>query len=326
MPIDHADNLLASILEHEGEILARIASAHIPELLDHGIRDGVPYVAVEWIGGRTLFEVVQELIRNDSAFGLTRALDIFGQILRAVEACHRVGVLHCDIKPENIMVQMRDGKEYIYLIDFGVAQTAVDRPLESDHLVCGTPGFVAPEVVAGGRPSVQSDIYSLGVLLFELLTLTRPFIGSMVEIVHAQHIGSPRASSVSSHCPQIFDAFLSCALAPDPTERFTDIADMRLVLWVLTTTAAFASAKAQRLTQATHASSPPGVQATGNAVTVAVHRRVRLAAADTKSLRVPGRTCTNRGVGKGKFANMERRSRNPPQYDTRTSGTRFEMQ
>lgn len=153
----------------ERQVLARLQHPNIAQLLDGGTTDdGAPYLVMELVRGRTLTEFCDE-----RKLAVDERLDLFRQVLGAVEYAHRNLVIHRDIKPSNVLVS--EAAE-VKLLDFGIARIVVDdNSAEETRLVHMTPEYAAPEMLLGEVPTAAADIYSLGVLLFELLAGARPF-------------------------------------------------------------------------------------------------------------------------------------------------------
>jgi serine/threonine protein kinase len=131
-------------------------------------------------------------------------------------------VVHADLKPENIMLcTERDGREQLRLVDFGVSSVH-DQPFATVGEVCGTPGYLAPEVMAGALPTPSSDLYAAGIILFELLTGCAPFVGtSLEELVRQQVVRAlPRPSDYRRGEAAYFDCVVARALDADPLRRF----------------------------------------------------------------------------------------------------------
>jgi serine/threonine-protein kinase len=160
-------------LRRERRLLARLEHPHIARLVDGGeLQDGTPFVAMEYIEGETLLRYVQA-----RGLGIAERLRLFDQLLEAVAYAHQHLIVHRDIKPENVLV---DAKGRLKLLDFGIAKLLDDEDAQASgatQTVAGamTPSYASPEQLQGQAVSTQSDLYSLGVVLYELLTGRLPF-------------------------------------------------------------------------------------------------------------------------------------------------------
>jgi serine/threonine-protein kinase len=213
---------------HEARALQAGASPAVVSLLDHGLWLGRPALVLEWLEGRTLGEVVAAT----GALPVDEVAQVMRRLLRAVESLHQRGVVHADLKAENIMLCPHEGGTRVRLVDLGAAHidgVGVAEPGE----VFGTPGYVAPELVHGGVVSPSTDVYALGVLLFEMLTGQSPFYGTdLLDVVEQQtRRRIPRPSAARRDGCEIsaaLDAVVVTALAPSPSRRFPDVALMCL--------------------------------------------------------------------------------------------------
>jgi serine/threonine protein kinase len=171
-PEMEADPALFDRFKREGEIGETLEHPGVMKVFANDSRSAV-YMVMEWAEGRLL----RQILREESPLPQERAVRIAIAICDALDYIHRNGVVHRDLKPENIMV---DGEDNIKLIDFGIAGQAGARRLTFGKLsqVMGTPDYISPEQVKGKRGDGRSDIYSLGVMLYEMLTGKTPFIGS----------------------------------------------------------------------------------------------------------------------------------------------------
>src|ERR1043165_3224898 len=159
------------------------------------------------------------------------------QSLAGIEEAHLAGVVHADLKADNIILdQRRAGIDVVKIVDFGIARL-VTGARDEDRSISGTPEYMAPEVISGAPPSFASDIYAVGIILYELLAYKTPFFaGSTTEIL-ANHLKAmvPSLLSRRESVPKELDGIVAKALAKHPTDRFASAADMRQALASLAT-------------------------------------------------------------------------------------------
>jgi serine/threonine protein kinase len=148
-----------------------------------------------------------------------RAVRIIGEVAKALHAAHKVGLVHRDVKPSNILV---DEDDFAYLIDFGIARAAGETGLTTTGSVIGTWHYMAPERLGAREADARSDIYALACVLYESLTGRRPFPGESVESQVAGHLTAPppRPSTTNPRVPSEFDAVIATGMAKDPDERY----------------------------------------------------------------------------------------------------------
>ena len=168
-----ATRAFAERLTRERDILASLAHPHIARLYDAGVTaEGQPYIALAYVQGQTLIEHAQA-----HKLGVRERIALFQQVLGAVQYAHAHLVIHRDLKPSNVLV---DEQEQVHLLDFGIAKLLVDGQAEATELTLEggqalTPDYASPEQISGVAISTVSDVYSLGVLLYELLAGVRPY-------------------------------------------------------------------------------------------------------------------------------------------------------
>lgn len=211
----------------EAKALARIRHPNVVQLYTFGQHEGSYYLAMEFVDGSSLSKVLKTHRERGELLSIHNVLAVLDEAISGVGAIHEVGFLHCDIKPANIVVESDTGRAVV--IDFGVA-TARTTQHESE---AGSPAYMAPEQFEASDAPVteQSDIYSLGVTAFELLTSELPFNGpsyaAMVDLHRLAPV--PRMSTIRSDLAP-FDGVVARALAKNPADRFTSAEEMRIAL------------------------------------------------------------------------------------------------
>ena len=184
----------------------------------------VPFIVMEYVDGRT----IRDLLRNDRRLMPERALEITDGVLRALDYSHRAGIVHRDIKPGNVMLN-RQGE--IKVMDFGIARAIADTQatMTQTAQVIGTAQYLSPEQARGERVDARSDLYSVGCLLYELLTGRPPFTGDSPVSIAYQHVREAPIppSAVDPELPAWADAIVLRAMEKDPADRYQSAADMR---------------------------------------------------------------------------------------------------
>src|SRR5437763_3946752 len=200
----------------EASSAAALSHANIVAIFDRGQWQGTYYIAMEYVAGRSLKTIVREQGALDPAL----AIDIVSQILHAARFAHRHGVIHRDLKPHNVLL---DDEGRARVTDFGIARAgASDMTLTGS--IMGTAQYLSPEQAQGHAVGATSDLYSVGVVLYELLTGVVPFEGeTAVAIAFKQVAAEPRPpSALNPAVPHALDGIVLRALAKDPTRRYAD--------------------------------------------------------------------------------------------------------
>jgi ABC-type transport system substrate-binding protein/tRNA A-37 threonylcarbamoyl transferase component Bud32 len=209
----------------ESKLAASLDHAHVVPILASGEEDGVPYLAMAYVEGSDL----RALLRREGRLDPDRAVGLVEQIAEALDAAHRLGLVHRDVKPGNILVAGRPGGEHAYVCDFGLARhVSSASSLTAERGFVGTIDYVPPEQIEGGAIDGRADIYSLGCVLFECLTGARPYEReSELAVVYA-HLNEspPRASDVRPELPEAFDSVFATALAKSPDDRFSSCTEL----------------------------------------------------------------------------------------------------
>jgi serine/threonine-protein kinase len=215
-----SDEQFVERFRREAQSAAGLNHPSIVSIFDRGQAEGTYYIAMEFLDGRTLKEL---LIRNGPT-PVPIAIDYARQILGALSFAHRNGIVHRDIKPHNIIVRP-DGR--LKVTDFGIARSGASQMTEAGSIV-GTAQYLSPEQARGAPVDPRSDLYSLGIVLYEMLTGKVPFTGDTpVEIAmkHLSQVPEP-PSKLRSDVPHDLDAVVMRALAKDPDQRYGSAEEM----------------------------------------------------------------------------------------------------
>jgi beta-lactam-binding protein with PASTA domain len=210
------DHEFVERFRREASSAAALSHPNIVGIFDRGEWNGTYYIAMEYVAGRSL----KAIVREEGPLDPARAIDIVMQILRAARFAHRRGVIHRDLKPHNVILD-EEGRARV--TDFGIARAgASDMTLTGS--IMGTAQYLSPEQAQGYTVSAASDLYSVGIILYELLTGVVPFEGeTAVAIAFKQVSAEPRPpSELNPALPPSLDAVVLRALAKDPAERYAD--------------------------------------------------------------------------------------------------------
>ncbi|MEU0502571.1 serine/threonine-protein kinase [Nocardia sp. NPDC005998] len=206
----------------EAELVARLDHPNIVAVHDRGIEDGRLWIAMQFVDG---IDAAQLIRHGPAELTPERALHIIDAAARGLDEAHRVGMLHRDVKPANILLQRRPGQpDRVYVTDFGIARAAIETTaLTEVGSVLATLAYAAPEQLMAGHVDYRADVYALGCTLFELLTGQKPFPRTTAVAVMQAHIQDPppRATAVNPTLPQAIDDVIAQAMAKNPEHRHT---------------------------------------------------------------------------------------------------------
>lgn len=205
----------------EARSAASLAHPNVIEIYDFGdTEDGIPYLVMELLEG----EPIRKLV-DAGPLPIEVVIDLSVQLLRGLARAHDLGISHRDLKPENAFFQRRpDGSTVAKLVDFGIAFSRGDARLTDVGAIIGTPQYVAPERLRGHESGAPADLYSFGVMLFEMLTGRLPFEATTLPGWIAAHLDQtpPRPSSLRPDIPPALDAIVLTLLAKEPAQRPVD--------------------------------------------------------------------------------------------------------
>ncbi len=208
----------------EADVVARLQHPHVVTVHDRGEDSGLLYIAMQYVPDGDL----RALLTARGRLPIRAALAIGEQLASALDAAHEQGVVHRDVKPENVLMLRSDVDDpYAVLADFGIAHSEAATALTADGSVLATPGYAAPEQVEGGALSGATDQYALGCLVFEMLSGRVPFPRSTPAAALIAHVTEPPPdlSTFAPDSPAALDAAIRRALAKQPQERFSSCRD-----------------------------------------------------------------------------------------------------
>jgi serine/threonine protein kinase, bacterial len=214
------DPVFRSRIQREARTAGRLQEPHVVPIHDFGEIEGQLYVDMRLIDGKDL----ATMLSRYGPLSPPRAVAIVRQIGSALDAAHAAGVMHRDVKPENILVSADD---FAYLVDFGIASATSDEKLTQFGTTVGTVKYMAPERFSETEVTHRADIYALACVLYECLTGSPPYAGDTVSVMGA-HLNQavPRPSAARPSIPAAFDGVIARGMAKDPAARYATCGDM----------------------------------------------------------------------------------------------------
>lgn len=216
------DDDFAQRFVREARAAARLNHPHVVGVYDQGDDDGTVFLAMEYVPGHTL----RDVIRKESPMAPLRALALLEPVVSALAAAHRAGLIHRDVKPENVLIADEAHGGGVKVADFGLAKavSADTQHTATGGVLIGTVSYLAPELVVDGRADARADVYAAGVVLYELLTGRKPHEGeSPIQVAYRHvHEDVPAPSLLQPDLPPYVDALVARATSRDRTQRPAD--------------------------------------------------------------------------------------------------------
>jgi serine/threonine protein kinase, bacterial len=215
------DRQFLTRFQREARAVARLKDPGLVAVYDQGIDGQHPFLVMELIEGGTL----RELLRERGPMPPHAVAAVLGPVLGGLAVAHRAGLVHRDIKPENVLVS-DDGD--VKIADFGLVRAVAEAKITSTSVILGTADYLSPEQVSTGDAGPRSDVYSVGILAYELLTGVTPFTGDSALAVAYQRMDNDvrPPSTVIAGVPAQFDELVAHATAREPADRYADAQDM----------------------------------------------------------------------------------------------------
>jgi serine/threonine protein kinase len=208
--------------QQEARIIAKLEHPHILPVFDYGESDGITYFVMRYLDAGTL----REKMEQGRPLALSDVDRLFTQLAEALSYAHSFGIIHRDLKPSNAMI---DSQGNLFLTDFGIAkllESASPRLTQTDAIM-GTPAYISPEQAQASKVDQRSDIYSLGIILYEMVTGRVPFVAETPLAVILKHVSDPLPppSTVKADIPDGIERVVLKALAKDPNDRYATVAE-----------------------------------------------------------------------------------------------------
>ncbi|HEY1549955.1 MAG TPA: serine/threonine-protein kinase [Kofleriaceae bacterium] len=210
--------------EREAKLMARLEHPHCVSVIDFGLHEDKPFLVMELVRGTSLLE----LLAKHGPLEPQRVAELMRQVLSGLAHAHELGIIHRDIKPANIMLTEKTGLgEQVRILDFGLARPAIETTKLTTGMVVGTPNYMAPEQIKGGALDARTDLYACGVMMFELLTGTKPFRADDPIAVVRKHLHDPVPKLSEGH-PELdaLEPIVTRALAKRPADRYASAEEM----------------------------------------------------------------------------------------------------
>ena len=216
-----ADQSVLDRFRREIQLSSRVTHKNVLRVYDLGEAEGVRFLTMQFVEGEDL----GSLLKKVGPFPVARLTHLFRQICEGLAAAHEEGVVHRDLKPQNVMV---DAADRVYLTDFGLAKNLGGTAMTEMGAIMGTPAYMSPEQVRGQAVDKRSDIYSLGVILYEMATGATPFEGgSVYEVMMRRLTVAPKpVTDLNPAVPQYLRKILERCLAVDPAARYQTVAEI----------------------------------------------------------------------------------------------------
>jgi eukaryotic-like serine/threonine-protein kinase len=211
--------------EEEAAAVARLRHHNIVQVYDFNNDDETYYMVLEFVPGETLQDKLRALSTQGQLLPFEQIVAVGVNLCEAVQYAHNQGMIHRDLKPANVMITP---KEEAILMDFGIAKIVGGENLTATGAMIGTAAYMAPEQIRGQRPDHRVDIYALGVILFEMASGQRPFIGDSAPSTMMMHLTEPVPDirKINQGAPPQLVKVIEKSLAKDPNERYQSAAEL----------------------------------------------------------------------------------------------------
>lgn len=224
-----SDELFARQFQREAHAAANLSHPNIVTVHDIGRHNHRSYIVMEYVDGKTLKQLIRDYAREGQLMPLRRVLDIIIQVCQGIGYAHRTGLVHCDVKPQNVIITADDR---VKVADFGIARAMSQASMHHSDMVWGTPQYFSPEQAAGEAPTPASDVYSIGVIFFEMLSNRLPFEGESSTAIALKHIQEPppAVSQFNPQAPNQLVKIINKILSKEPAGRYRTAGQLGRIL------------------------------------------------------------------------------------------------
>ncbi|MFN8554971.1 MAG: protein kinase [Candidatus Obscuribacterales bacterium] len=231
-----SDSMSVKRFQQESQSASRISHPNVITVYDFGISpSGQPFIVMDYLQGTSLADIIKE----EGQVGVERSIKILSQACDALDHAHKMGVIHRDVKPTNfVLINYDEEKDFVKVVDFGVAKLMNSTPdgqrLTQAGEVCGSPVYMSPEQCTGGELDQRSDIYSMGIVIYETLTGKLPILGKTMVDTMSKHISEMPPTFAQArpdlYIPERLEQVVFKALAKDPNDRHQTMDELRIEL------------------------------------------------------------------------------------------------
>ncbi|MEK6335250.1 MAG: serine/threonine-protein kinase [Acidobacteriota bacterium] len=299
-----ADDVVVARFSREAKAASRISHPHAVSVTDFGeAENGVVFLVMEYLHGQTL----KDIIKQEGAMSLERTVEIIRQVTGALDAAHHQGVIHRDLKSDNIMLSETNGGDWARVLDFGIAKIqepegSRDNDITAPNLVIGTPQYMSPEQCAQTGPiDARSDVYSLGIIVFEMLSGRLPFTGESPTVIMMKQVQDPPPSILEARpdLPAAVNGVVEKALSKQPVDRFQTAGQLSEALSAIASASDAPAAVAVAAAPATVPNERVKIEDDADEVTVVRPREVAPPVRARREIPLPPPSVDRRGVAEG---------------------------
>lgn len=225
-----SDDAFLQRFQREAHAAANLSHPNIVTVHDIGQDGHRHYIVMEFVNGRTLKNVIREHVQDDGEpLPVARVLSLAIQICAGIGYAHRAGLVHCDVKPQNVLVT-RDDR--VKVADFGIARAMSQASLQTGSLLWGTPHYFSPEQAGGEAPTPASDVYAIGIIIFEMLSGRLPFEADTLPALALKHLHEPAPliTSLNPSVPVQLEQIIKKVLSKEPAGRYRTAGQLERIL------------------------------------------------------------------------------------------------